>query len=203
MLITAAEERKKGLTALYIDGEYAVSVDTVTLISSGKKAGSEISDEELYELIGNSRINRAKEKALYLIEYRSRTRKEIWDRLVPLFGETAAQAALDRLEELGLINDESYARELAEQLITKKHYSRDRTVYELIKKGIDKETAEEIADEYEVEPCQQIRALIETKYARAMSDEKGRARAVNSLRAMGFRWSDIREVMSDYEEYDD
>ena len=60
MLITAAEERKKGLTALYIDGEYAVSVDTVTLISSGKKAGSEISDEELYELIGNSRINRAK-----------------------------------------------------------------------------------------------------------------------------------------------
>ena len=203
MLITAAEERKKGLTALYIDGEYAVSVDTVTLISSGKKAGSEISDEELYELIGNSRINRAKEKALYLIEYRSRTRKEIWDRLVPLFGETAAQAALDRLEELGLINDESYARELAEQLITKKHYSRDRTVYELIKKGIDKETAEEIADEYEVEPCQQIRALIETKYARAMSDEKGRARTVNSLRAMGFRWSDIREVMSDYEEYDD
>ncbi len=203
MLITAAEERKKGLTALYIDGEYAVSVDTVTLISSGKKAGSEISDEELYELIGNSRINRAKEKALYLMEYRSRTRKEIWDRLVPLFGETAAQAALDRLEELGLINDESYARELAEQLITKKHYSRDRTVYELIKKGIDKETAEEIADEYEVEPCQQIRALIETKYARAMSDEKGRARTVNSLRAMGFRWSDIREVMSDYEEYDD
>ncbi len=203
MLITAAEERKKGLTALYIDGEYAVSVDTVTLISSGKKAGSEISDEELYALIGNSRINRAKEKALYLMEYRSRTRKEIWDRLVPLFGETAAQAALDRLEELGLINDESYARELAEQLITKKHYSRDRTVYELIKKGIDKETAEEIADEYEVEPCQQIRALIETKYARAMSDEKGRARTVNSLRAMGFRWSDIREVMSDYEEYDD
>ena len=72
MLITAAEERKKGMTALYIDGEYAVSVDTVTLMSSGYKTGSEINDEQLYELIQMSKINRAKEKALYLIEYRAR-----------------------------------------------------------------------------------------------------------------------------------
>ena len=46
MLITAIEERKKSMSALFIDGEYAVSIDTVTLISSGKKVGSEISDEE-------------------------------------------------------------------------------------------------------------------------------------------------------------
>ena len=203
MLITAAEERKKGLTALFIDGEYAVSVDTVTLASMGMKTGSEISDEELYELIENSKINRAKEKALYLIEYRSRTRREIRDRLVPLFGERAADKALERLEELGLINDESYARDLAEQLITRKHYSRERAVFELMKKGIDRDTAEEILDEYDTDPCEQVKALLETKYARAMSDEKGRARTVNSLRAMGFRWSDIKEAMSGYDEYDD
>ena len=71
MLITAAEERKKGMTALYIDGEYAVSVDTVTLVSSGFRTGSEITDEELYELINASKVSRAKEKALYLIEYRA------------------------------------------------------------------------------------------------------------------------------------
>ena len=44
MLITAAEERKKGMTALYIDGEYAVSVDTLTLAASGFRTGSEIDD---------------------------------------------------------------------------------------------------------------------------------------------------------------
>lgn len=203
MLITAAEERKRGLTALYIDGEYALSVDTVTFISSGKKTGSELSDEELYELIENSKINRAKEKALCLIEYKSRTRKEIRDRLVPLFGENAAEAALERLEELGLINDESYARDLVEQLIIRKHYSRERAAFELMKKGIDRDTAEEILDEYEIEPCEQIKALIETKYARAVRDEKGRTRTFNALKAMGFRWSDIKEAMSEYVEYDD
>ena len=75
MLITAAEERKKGLTALYIDGEYAVSVDTVTFASMGFKEGKDITDEELHELLQASNIARAKEKALYLLEYRSRTRK--------------------------------------------------------------------------------------------------------------------------------
>ena len=121
MLITGAEERKKGMTALYIDGEYAVSIDTVTFISSGKKTGSDITDEELYELIRTSKINRAKEKALYLIEYRARSRKEIEDKLVPLYGDEAAQSAIDRLEELGLINDEAFAREFARQLFENRH----------------------------------------------------------------------------------
>ncbi len=203
MLITAAEERKKGMTALYIDGEYAVSVDTVTLAASGLKTGSEISDEELHELLEHSQIARAKEKALYLIEYRSRTRKEIYDKLLPLFGETAADCAIDRLEELGLIDDESFARDYAEQLITKKHFSRDRTVFELTKKGIDKELAEEITDqlieEFELPPEEQIRVLLDTRFARKLSNEKDRAKTVNSLKMMGFRWSDIKDVMSEYE----
>ena len=75
MLITAAEERKKGLTALYIDGEYVVSVDSLTFAGSVFRVGSEITDEQLYELIRLSDVNRAKEKALYLIEYRPRSRK--------------------------------------------------------------------------------------------------------------------------------
>ena len=201
MLITAAEERKKGMTALYIDGEYAVSVDTMTLASSGFRTGSEITDDELYELLEASRISRAKEKALYLIEYRSRTEKELRDKLVPLFGENAADAAIERLDQLGLINDEKYAREYAEQLITKKHFSRERALFELLKKGIDRDTAEEVLDELEEDPCDQIKALLETKFARSLGDEKGRNRTINALRGMGYRWYDIKEAMSEY--YDD
>ena len=95
MLITAAEERKKGLTALYIDGEYAVSVDSLTFAGSVFRVGSEITDEQLYELIRLSDVNRAKEKALYLIEYRPRSRKEVEDKLVPLFGEDASEHSFE------------------------------------------------------------------------------------------------------------
>lgn len=199
MLITAAEERKKGMTALYIDGEYAVSVDTVTFASCGKKTGSEISDEELYELIQTSNINRAKEKALYLIEYRARSRKEIEDKLLPLFGEDAAQAAIDRLEELGLIDDESFAREYARQLFENKHFSEKRVSFELLKKGIDKDLIEEIVEEMEPDPVEQIEKIILSKYSRCLEDEKGRQRAINGLRAMGFNWQDIKCVIESYD----
>ncbi len=198
MLITAAEERKKGLTALYIDGEYAVSVDTVTFASMGFKEGKDITDEELHELLQASNIARAKEKALYLLEYRSRTRKEIYDKLIPLYGEDAADAAVERLEQLGLIDDESYARNYARSLIEMKHFSRERAAYEMMKKGIDRELADEILDEMEPDPIDQIKALLETKYSRRLSNEKDIQKTVNSLRAMGFRWSDIKEALSGY-----
>ncbi len=200
MFINAAEERKKGMTALYIDGEYAVSVDTVTWMSSGKKTGSDITDEELYELIHTSNVNRAKEKALYLIEYRFRSRKEIEDKLIPLFGEDASGQAIERLEQLGLIDDESFAREYARQLFENKHFSGMRVSYELVKKGIDRNLIDEIIEEMEPDPARQIEKLLRTKYARCLDDEKGRQRAINGLRAMGFNWYDIKDALSLYDD---
>ena len=196
MIITGIEERKKSLTALYIDGEYAVSVDTMTFLSTGKKVGSEITDEELYELIETSKYNRAKEKALYLIEYRSRTKRELYDKLIVLFGESATKRAIKRLEELGLIDDEKYAREYAEVLLDKKGFSRQRAEFELMKKGIDKDVIEEILDELEPEPVEQIRKLLQTKFARRLSNEKDLSKTVNALKAMGYRWSDINEAIN-------
>ncbi len=196
MIITGIEERKKSLTALYIDGEYAVSVDTMTFLSTGKKVGSEITDEELYDLIETSKYNRAKEKALYLIEYRSRTKRELYDKLIVLFGESATKRAIERLEELGLIDDEKYAREYAEVLLDKKGFSRQRAEFELMKKGIDKDMIEEILDELEPEPVEQIKKLLQTKFARRLSNEKDLAKTVNALKAMGYRWSDINEAIN-------
>ncbi len=194
-LITAAESRKKGLTALYLDGEYAGCVDNVTLASSGYTVGKVITDEDWEELTASSRVSRAKEKALYLIEYRSRTRRELRDKLLPLYGEAAAEAAVERMEELGLINDEQFARDYAGQLIKHKHFSRERASFELMKKGIERELIDEILDELETDPVEQIQALLETKFARRLSTEKDRQRTINALRTMGYRWSDISEAM--------
>ncbi len=195
MLITSAEERKKGMTALFIDGEYAVSIDTVTLMSSGFRTGSEISDEQLYDLIQLSKINRAKEKALYLIEYRARSRKEIEDKLVPLYGEQAAEQAIERLGQLGLIDDEGFAREFARQLFENRHYSSKRVSFELMKKGIDRYLIDEIIEELEPDAHEQIEKILSTKYSRCLDDEKGRQRAINGLRAMGFSWYDIKDCL--------
>ena len=60
MQITAIEPRRKGLSAVYIDGEFAMKLDTQTLLENRADVGREISDEELKKLIAMSAGRRKK-----------------------------------------------------------------------------------------------------------------------------------------------
>ena len=80
MLVTALEPRRERLTALFLDGELAAKLDSETLLQSGLRIGMELDDEELYRLIQRSDAHRAQEKALYLLEHRSHSKKELASR---------------------------------------------------------------------------------------------------------------------------
>ena len=58
-----------------------VNIDAQTLLSSRFQVGTEITDEELHELLAASDANRAKEKALYLIAHRDHSKKELVDKI--------------------------------------------------------------------------------------------------------------------------
>jgi regulatory protein len=200
MMLSAAEPRRKGLTALFLDGEFAVCVDTETLVLSGYKLGAELTDEQLHELIQKSDARRAQEKALYLLEHRAHSRKELADKVARVVPREAAERAARHLEELGLVNDEEYARSLAAQLFGRKGCSASRVRWELAKKGIDRDLAERIVEENAPEPVQAIRRLLERKYARALADEKGRRRTVAALQRLGYHWDDIKSALREFEE---
>ena len=131
---------------------------------------------------------------MYLLEYRQRSSREIEEKLLPLYGEKATEAAVERLTDLGLINDESFARDYARNLLEVKRFSGKRVLYEMMKKGIDKELAEEIIEEYDADPVEQIIEVINRKYLRSLNDEKGRKRIISGLRNMGYGWEDIKEA---------
>lgn len=200
MTITAIEPRIKGLSALYIDGEFAMNLDTQTLLENRFDVGRDIDDEELHEIISLSNERRAKEKALWLISYRDHSKKELADKIRRTCDEDSAQKAVDRLEELGLVNDEGFARRYAEQLIFSKHMSKRGVSYELSRKGIDKELAQEILEDIDVDENEEIKAVLEKKY-RNLDDEKTRRRAVAALQRLGYGWDSIRRAMDDYSDY--
>lgn len=195
MIITGIEPRKKGLSALYIDGEFAVKLDTKTILENRIKIGQSIDDEQLHELIKKSDLQRAKDKALWLISYRDHSGKELEDKISRTCDREAAKGAVERMEELGLINDESFARRYASQLYNNKRLAKSAVIYKLYEKGIDKELALEIAEELEPECESQIYAVIEKKYKNVLGDEKGRKRAVAGLQRLGYRYSDIKRVL--------
>ena len=58
MKITEIKPRRKRLSAVYIDGEFAVSLDTQTLIENRFDVGREIDDEDLHEIIKQGQIGR-------------------------------------------------------------------------------------------------------------------------------------------------
>lgn len=201
MLITAIEPRRKAMSALYLDGEYVMNLDTRTLIENRFDVGKDIDDEDLHEIIRLSNEKRAKEKALWLISYRDHSKKELADKIKRTCDEKSADKAVERMEELGLVNDESYALHYAQKLIFTKHMSKNAVVYELARKGIDKELAAEILDEIEVDSSEQIRIIIDKKY-KNISDEKIRRRAVAALQRLGYRWDEIKGVIEEYAEDD-
>lgn len=200
MQITAIEEKRKGLSAVYIDGEYAMKLDTFALAKSGVKVGSEIDDDRLHEIVIESNLSRAKEKALYLLEYRSRSRNELVEKIKPLYGDDAAEAAADKMVQLGLVDDEKFARDFAEELFHRKKYAPKRVGYELLRKGIDREIIDEVIEELTPDPEEQIRSLLETKFRNKLGDIKSRRKTANALAALGYSYYDINSVLSEYED---
>lgn len=198
MTITAIEPKRKGLSALYIDGEFALKLDTETILSHRIDVGTEIDDDFLKALIESSEIKRAKDKAMWLISYRDHAKKELIDKVSKDSSVDAATKAVERLEELGLIDDERFARHYASDLINIKHLSPFGAKRKLIEKGIDRDLAQDIIDELDCNIDDNITAVIEKKYSKNLSDEKGRRRCINGLMRLGYSYSDIKSALSQY-----
>lgn len=203
MMLSAAEPRRKGLVALFLDGEYAVSVDAETFALSGLRPGAELTDERLHELIRGSDARRAREKALSLLEHRAHSQKELTDKVSRFTSREAAAEAVRRLAELGLVDDASYARQLASELFSRKGYAASRVRLELMRRGIGRELAGEAAEQCEPDPAGAIRKIIAKKYARAPGDERSRRRAVAALQRLGYRWDDIRAALGEFTDEDE
>lgn len=192
MEITALEPRRHRLVQLFLDGEPAVKLDEETAASL--RPGQQLSDEELHELIARSDAARAKEKALYLLEHRPHSKRELEDKLARTVGREAAGQAAGRMEELGLIDDADYARRLSEEL-ARKGFAAPRIRQELLRRGIGRELAAEEAERAAAAPEDALHSLIERRFARQLGEEKGRRRAVAALQRMGYRWEEIRSAL--------
>mgnify|MGYP001624005135 CR=1 FL=1 len=187
MILTDIRPRRRRLSQLYIDGEAAVQVDTETLARSGLAVGDELDDEALHALLEASAEHRAHEKALA-------------DKIARAeFDREAAQRAADRMEELGLIDDEDYARRLAQSLFGGKHFGARRVKQELRRKGIADDVIEAVLAEFSTdrdETEENIRAILERKYPGAWTDEKVRRRAVAALQRYGYGFEEIFSVLN-------
>lgn len=205
MELTAAEPRRRGLVQLFLDGEAAVKLDAQVFLQSGLKPGDQVSDQELFELIQASDARRAQEKALYLLEYRNYSKRELTEKIArTAASREAAQAAAGRMEELGLIDDRRFGEDYARELFSRKGYGARRAAQELRRKGLNQELVQELVEKYgsPEQSGENIRRVLEKKYPGWQEDEKVRRRAFAALQRLGYSYQEVREAMGQDEDWE-
>lgn len=143
--------------------------------------------------------NRAKERALYILETRDHSYEELFKKLEKNYDDEVCYAVCNKLAELSLIDDARYAKKLADYYFGVKKYGMYRARQEMRRKGISDELIEEVSSDYEDSTVERISELIEKKYARYLTDEKGINKVKAALARMGYSYDDINAAMDEYE----
>ena len=143
---------------------------------------------------GASEKNPLLEKAVSLLNYRAHSRKELADKLKQKTGcgDAELNEVLDRLEELGFLNDRSYAAAVVRSC-ARKGYGAQRALTELSRRGIPKELREEALAEMP-EDGGALERLIRIKL-KDPSDRDEVRKVTAAMVRRGFSWDEIRRAM--------
>ena len=204
--LTQIKETKKGRLALFLDGEFAFSLDEDTFAAAALHQDDELEDWQIEELRKKSETRRALDKAMDYLSLRDHAAGELYQKLCRKFDAHSAAYAVARAGELGLLNDVSFARRRAAELLRKRK-SRRAILDDLHAKGIDRGAAAEAVealfaqseeDEEENPELTNARALVERHYAAKLAQGKWQQVAA-ALARRGFSHSVIRQALADAE----
>lgn len=207
MIITDLKKSKKGNVLIYADGEYLTKVLSETFLKSGLKVGDCIDDEVLKNLSEEGNLSKAKDKALRLLSFRDHSKKELIEKIRQSFGCECAECAADKMENLGLVDDEKFADSYAKELFESKLYSVRRIEYELAKKGISNEMIEKVISENIFDERENIAKILNKKgfdkklIENRFENQKEFRRIIAYCQRLGYSWSDISAVINNFQDF--
>ena len=205
--------------SIYVDETYSFSLNDYQLAASGLRVGKEFTARELDELVQESNFGKAYERALNYVTIRPRSQKEIKDYLVRTFlypkakmyknklGEAVfkkievdkekttnmIERVLQRLDEKGYINDESFAKAWIASRQYHKKPSRRKLEQELRVKGIDQEIIATLLQNTEETEKANLLELANKKRRLVRYQDEQKLTAY--LLRQGFNYDDVKEVL--------
>lgn len=165
------------------------------------KEGINVPQEAVEEIIAANDYRRARERALYLLDVRDYSFVELYQKLEKNYDEDICIKVCKNMAELRLINDRRYAESLARQLFEVKRVGMFKAKQEMKRRGLSDKIIEEVTEPYadEEESFSRLEELVERKYERYLTDEKGVKKVKNALLRQGYRYSEINAVLDLYD----
>ncbi|MBE6857979.1 MAG: hypothetical protein E7498_00905 [Ruminococcus sp.] len=202
MKVTALQKYKGSTYEVELDYERKIYLHIDIIVDFSVKTGMELDRTKLREIIYASNFRRAYQYALYRLDYRDYSAKEMTDKLVQTYkNEALCLAVVEKLKKVGIINDARYAEKLARKLVEVKKYGYIRAKRELKLKGISEFIAVDALEKYSESFVENLMSLLETKHARYLTDKSDR-KSVEKVKAAlvryGYGFDEINRSIKEY-----
>ncbi|RMI27597.1 MAG: regulatory protein RecX [Calditrichaeota bacterium] len=168
----------------------------------GFAPGKEFSGEALAGILHEDAVQQAKDQALRYLTYRPHSRQELLRKTVQKgYPPEAVEEALDALEKVDLVNDETFARLFIENELLLRPCGRRLLKEKLLAKGVSPELFEPLLEEAYAQKSEEriageLAAKFLAKHSRPLP-EALRERLIRYLQRRGFSWEVIRWVLYD------
>lgn len=183
------------------DTDERIYIHEKILAEYNLKEGLNVPAEAVDEIVSANGYRRARERALYLLDTRDYGFVELYQKLEKNYSEDVCLKVCRELAGLRLIDDRRYAASLARQLFEVKRVGMFKAKQELKQRGLSDSIIEEAVEPYadEEDSLARLEELVERKYERYLTDEKGVKKVKNALLRQGYRYSEINAVLDLYD----
>lgn len=209
-------QHKEGRWLVWLESGELLRVSQNEVADFGLYQDMELDADLLARLESAAETSAMKHKALDALSARPMSRRELVNKLTVKPRKkrtdpdsppeedseelhTRAESVADRLEELGLINDESYAVQVARHYAAK-GYGPHKVKDELFRRGVPREYWDGALDSLD-NPAPYLDAFLEKKLRGRENDRAELKRAADALARRGFFWEDVSAALARRGEY--
>ncbi len=196
--ITALKANKRSgeQVNMFLDGKFAVKIDTETVTKKGLKVGEEISENRIQELTEDAGLARGMNIAYRFLSYRPRSEAEMKERLRRRgLDDSKIEIIINKLKEQKLLDDTAFAQFWKENRDTFRPRSQRMTGLELKKKGVTDEIIKEITDDSDDMQSAYQAALHKAQHLPNQDYEVFRRRLGDYLKRRGFGYTVINQTV--------
>jgi regulatory protein len=194
--------RREGRFEVMVDGRPGATLGLDAIDKLQLHVGRELSDVDRAAVEHEAGALRTVDRALDMLALRARSTRELRRQLLRKGEpEEFVVAAIERLVRLGVLDDASYARQLARSKMLGSGHSARRLQSELFRKGVDRRVADEaiaeVTEEEEIDPQAILEGIARKKLASLgkLDPLVRRRRLYAFLARRGYASSDIMRIL--------
>ncbi|HUD81345.1 MAG TPA: RecX family transcriptional regulator [Patescibacteria group bacterium] len=197
MKITAIKPqlKKSDRVSIFVDGEYSFSLSQSEMLRQQLSPNQNIDKTRLRQLIKLSSEDKAYINTLRYVSLRPRSEWEVKTYLDrKKFKQETVELILNKLSNLGLINDPAFAKSWIENRQLLKPRSSRLLKQELRKKNIAKEVIDSALSAQPIDETANIIRIVENK--RKQPKYRDDQKIIQYLARQGFNYGDIKTALS-------